>query len=273
MIKPLKYIVPEGTILNASYPKATTFGNHLCPQVADSIFKALGPAMPERVTAGWNHLLCSLFTGTHPAKNEKYVDICFMGLKGGSGALMGDNGYDHIGMIDASGGLLDQDYEMYEQQTPHRIIRHEYLQDSGGVGTWRGGLGVETIIEMGGNNTTMVVFGDGDVEENYGLFGGKGSVLNKIELQYPDGKIHQTLSKDLIENIPNGTIYRQIAGGGGGYGFPHERELKAVLEDVKNEVVSLSQAKEEYKVVFSESKEYEVDVEKTNELRKAAKSK
>ncbi len=115
MIKPLKYIVPEGTILNASYPKATTFGNHLCPQVADSIFKALGPAMPHRVTAGWNHLLCSLFTGDHPRTGEKYVDICFMGLKGGSGALEGDDGYDHIGMIDASGGLLDQDYEMYEQ--------------------------------------------------------------------------------------------------------------------------------------------------------------
>ena len=42
-----------------------------------------------------------------------------MGLKGGSGAMRGIDGYDHIGMIDASGGLLDQDYEMFEQQTPH----------------------------------------------------------------------------------------------------------------------------------------------------------
>ena len=70
MIRPLKYIVPEGIILNASYPAATTFGNHLCPQVADSIFKALSEAIPDRVTAGWNHLLCSLFTGTHPGTKE-----------------------------------------------------------------------------------------------------------------------------------------------------------------------------------------------------------
>ena len=137
MIKPLKYIVPEGTILNAGYPAATTFGNHLCPQVADSIFKALGSAIPDRVTAGWNHLLCSLFTGIHPLTNRKYVDICFLGLKGGSGALEGDDGYDHIGMIDASGGVLDQDYEMYEQQTPHLLLKHEYLQDSAGPGKWR----------------------------------------------------------------------------------------------------------------------------------------
>jgi len=250
MLKPLKYIVPQGTIINASYPKATTFGNHLCPQIADSIFKALGPAIPGRVTSGWNHLLCSLFTGKHPKTGEKYVDICFMGLKGGSGALQGDDGYDHIGMIDASGGVLDQDYEMYEQQTPHLILKHEYLTDSGGAGKWRGGLGVETIIKLGGDNSTMVVFGDGNVEHNYGLFGGKGSVLNSITLEYPDGRLYTPLSKDIIEGISAGTIYRQIAGGGGGFGNPKERDKSSVQDDVRNEKVTKEQAYQEYGLVF-----------------------
>ena len=95
--------------------------------------------IPDRVTAGWNQLLCALTTGIDPRKNEKYVDIGFMGLKGGSGAMRGTDGYDHIGMIDASGGVLDQDYEMFEQQTPHLLHRHEYLCDSAGAGRWRGG--------------------------------------------------------------------------------------------------------------------------------------
>ena len=266
MIKPLIYIVPEGSILNASYPKATTFGNHLCPQIADSIFKALGPAMPGRVTAGWNHLLCALFTGKHARNEEKYVDICFMGLKGGSGALEGDDGYDHIGMIDASGGLLDQDYEMYEQQTPHLILKHEYLCDSGGVGRWRGGLGVETIIQMGGDNATMVVFGDGDVEPNYGLFGGKGSLLNSITLTYPDGKVHTPMSKDLIEGIPSNTIFRQIASGGGGFGEPEERDVASVVADVQNEVVTKEQARQEYGVVFK-NETFEIDKIATEKFR------
>ena len=248
MIKPLKYIVPEGIILNASYPKATTFGNHLCPQTADSIFKALSSAIPDRVTAGWNHLLCSLFTGIHPRTNRKYVDICFLGMKGGSGALQGDDGYDHIGMIDASGGVLDQDYEMYEQQTPHMIIKNEYLKDSAGAGKWRGGLGVETIIRLGADNTTMVVFGDGDKAAPYGLFGGKSSILNRISLKYPDGKEVVPLSKDLIEGIPAGTIYYQIASGGGGYGDPKERNAEKVRMDVKNGVISEGRAEEEYGV-------------------------
>ena len=266
MIKPLNYIVPEGTILNASYPKATTFGNHLCPQVADSIFKALSPAIPERVTAGWNHLLCSLFTGIHPRTNRKYVDICFLGMKGGSGALEGDDGYDHIGMIDASGGVLDQDYEMYEQQTPHFILKHEYLTDSAGAGKWRGGLGVETKIKLGGEGTKMVVFGDGHEVPPYGLFGGKESILNKISLLYPDGKKKVPLSKDIVNDIPDGTVYYQIASGGGGYGNPKERDIAKVASDVRNEICSVKNAKENYGVVFK-GDSYEVDEENTAKLR------
>ncbi|MBI4648912.1 MAG: hydantoinase B/oxoprolinase family protein [Bacteroidia bacterium] len=250
MIKPLKYIVPEGTILNASYPAATTFGNHLCPPIADAINKALSKAVPDRVTAGWNHLLCSLFTGIHPVTQRHYVDICFLGMKGGSGAMHGDDGYDHIGMIDASGGVLDQDYEMYEQQTPHFIIKHEYLQDSAGAGKWRGGVGVETIIKLGGDKTNMVVFGDGDIQAPFGLFGGKSSILNKIKLIYQDGSEKTPMSKDIINNIPEGTIYYQIASGGGGYGNPKEREHTAVQDDVRNEKVSKEQAYQEYGLVF-----------------------
>ncbi len=252
MIKPLRYIVPEGTILNASYPAATTFGNHLCPQVADAIFKALSEAIPDRITAGWNHLLCSLFTGVHPETDEKYVDICFLGMKGGSGALDQSDGYDHIGMIDASGGVLDQDYEMFEQQTPHKLMQHEYLTDSAGAGKWRGGLGVITAIELGADDTTMVIFGDGDVKPPYGLFGGKDSILNKISIIYPDGKEVVPMSKDMIEGIPAGTVYHQVASGGGGYGYPEERNREKVLKDVRNGVVSPEQAQEIYKIKLDE---------------------
>ena len=269
MIKPLKYIVPEGTILNSSYPKATTFGNHLCPQVADSIFKALSSAIPDRVTAGWNHLLCSLFTGIHPETNRKYVDICFLGMKGGSGALEGDDGYDHIGMIDASGGVLDQDYEMYEQQTPHMIIKHEYLKDSAGAGKWRGGLGVETEIKLGGVNFKMVVFGDGHEIPPYGLFGGKESILNRISLIYPDGKEKVPLSKDIVDDIPGGTVYFQIASGGGGFGNPKERDIDKVIMDVKNDVCSFEKAKEKYGVVI-DKEGFVVNKNETKKLRELA---
>ena len=246
MVAPIEIIIPQGTILNAAYPKATTFGNHLCPPNAEAIQRALAPAMPERVTAGWNNLLCSLTTGLDREKNERYVDIGFMGLKGGSGALQGTDGYDHIGMIDASGGVLDQDYEMFEQQTPHRLIKHELLPDSAGPGQWRGGLGVETIFEVGSEDTQVVVFGDGDFEPAFGLFGGGSGSLNFIRLTYPDGTVITPRNKDLITGVPRGTVYHQQAGGGGGYGDPTKRDRVKLAQEIRDGLISPDAARKVY---------------------------
>ncbi|MDD5309658.1 MAG: hydantoinase B/oxoprolinase family protein [Deltaproteobacteria bacterium] len=266
MVRPVRMIIPEGTVVNAAYPAATTYGNHLCPITASAIMRALGPVIPDRVTAEWNSLLCSLTTGIDPRKAEPYVDICFMGLKGGSGAIKGCDGYDHIGMIDASGGVLDQDYEMFEQQTPHLILEHELWTDSAGAGEWRGGLGVTTRFKLGGENNTLVTFGEGDVERPQGAFGGKPGVLNTMTLTYPDGKVVKPTTKDLIVGVPAGTIYYQEAGGGGGWGDPRKRKVERVLDDVRNAKVGLASARDDYGVAIDE-KTMTVDEVATRKLR------
>jgi N-methylhydantoinase B len=265
MVEPIDIVIPEGTILNAAYPAATTFGNHLCPPNADAIIRALADAIPERVTAGWNQLLCSLSTGMDPRKDDAYIDILFMGLKGGSGAMAGCDGYDHIGMIDASGGILDQDYEMFEQQTPHLLLEHEYLQDSAGAGRHRGGLGVVTRYLVGSDDTQVVIFGDGDVEPAFGLFGGGEGTLNKIELHYPDASVHTPTSKDLVAGVPKGTLYVQEAGGGGGYGDPLERPAAQVAQEVRNGILSIEVARETYGVAVDDA--LRLDEAGTRELR------
>ncbi len=268
MVEPIDIVIPEGTILNAGYPKATTFGNHLCPPNADAIQRALAPVIPDRVTAGWNNLLCSLTTGEDPEKKDTYVDIFFMGMKGGSGAMKGVDGYDHIGMIDASGGVLDQDYEMFEQQTPHLLHKHEYLCDSAGAGQWRGGLGTETLYEIGADDTQLVTFGDGDFEAPFGLAGGGRGVLNEIKLTYPDGEQTAPRNKDLITGVPKGTRYYQVATGGGGYGDPRKRPAEVVAAEVRNGVVSRAAAEELYGVVVDEAS-FELDEAATAALRRA----
>jgi N-methylhydantoinase B len=162
--------------------------------------------------------------------------------------MQGTDGYDHIGMIDASGGVLDQDYEMFEQQTPHRLLRHEYLTDSAGAGQWRGGLGVETIFEIGSEDTQLVTFGDGDFEPAFGLFGGGEGTLNFIRLKYPDGRDVTPRNKDLITGVPRGTIYHQQAGGGGGYGDPKLRDRAVLDREVRDGLISAQAARELYGV-------------------------
>jgi len=163
-----------------------------------------------------------------------------------AGAMNGTDGYDHIGMIDASGGILDQDYEMFEQQTPHLLIKHEYITDSAGAGEWRGGLGVETEFIIGSEDTQLVTFGDGDFEPAFGLFGGRDGTLNEISLLYPDGQKVVPNNKDLIEGVPKGTLYHQYAGGGGGYGDPAKRDRAALQREIRNGVISAEAARADY---------------------------
>jgi N-methylhydantoinase B len=252
MVRPIRIVIPEGTFLNASFPAATTFGNSLTGPTSDAIFKAFAEALPKMVTAGWNRFLGMALTGTDPRKQAPYVDILFLALKGGSGGTWMADGYDHIGLINCAGGILAQDYEMFEIQTPHRLIRHEYLADSAGAGRWRGGLGIETEFEIYGEEVTGVVFGDGLEEEAraFGLFGGRPGAVNELTLRYPDGSLHSPSSKEIVRDIPRGAIFREVAGGGGGYGDPLTRPIAQVLDDVRNGVVSIGCARDDYGVVI-----------------------
>jgi N-methylhydantoinase B len=268
ILRPIHLIIPEGCFLNARFPAATTFGNSLTGPNSDAIFRAMAQALPKKVTAGWNRFLGFTITGRDPRRNRPYVDILFLSLKGGSGATWMADGYDHIGLINCAGGILAQDYEMFEIHDPHFLLKHEYLPDSAGAGRWRGGLGVETEFVINGKDVTGIAFGDGIEKEAvaFGLLGGKDGAVNRISLKYPDGTVNSVKSKQIIRNIPAGTIFRQIAGGGGGYGDPFDRPAEKVLEDVLNGVISLEKARTDYGTVIDE-RTMTIDGEATAALR------
>ena len=250
MLRPITIHIPEGTFLNAKFPAATTFGNQITDPNSEAVFLALSQAVPSRVTAAWNRLLAPRLTGRDPRTGKMYIDVLFMALKGGSGATEGVDGYDHIGTIVAAGGILAQDYEMMELQDPHLLLKHEYLPESAGAGQWRGGLGVETIVRLDGEETVLVVHGDGLEEGAFGLFGGTAGIANRLEVIKPDGSSFFTKCKDIHTDIPQGTILHQLQGGGGGYGDPHKRTADLVLRDVRNGLLSPESARDIYGVAI-----------------------
>ncbi len=268
LIRPVNVISPEGSFLNAKYPAATAFGNSLTGPISDAIFRAFTQALPEKVTAGWNRFLGVTITGQDPEKGRPFVDILFLALKGGSGGTYQADGYDHIGLINCAGGILAQDYEMFEIQSPHFLLKHEYDTDSAGAGEWRGGLGVDTEFVMQGEGLTAITFGDG-IEEGsraFGIKGGKSGKLNRVELKYPNGEIQTLKSKEIVRNIPKGTIFKEIAGGGGGYGNPFNRPVENVMDDYKNGMISLVQTREMYGVIIN-PKTDRIDEIETNKKR------
>ena len=248
LMRPIKVQVPEGSFLNPRFPAATTFGNTLTGPHSDALFRALAPALPHRVTAAWNRVLACNLVGHDPRFGRRYVDILFIAQKGGSGATYGVDGYDHIGLINCAGGILAQDYEMFELQTPNFLRRHEYWCDSAGAGEWDGGLGIYTEMELRGENNMAIVYGDG-VDENaraFGVFGGNAGAANRLEFELPNGDSVVPRVKDKIENLPQGTVFRQWAGGGGGYGDPHKRASELVRSKVRDGLLSRDKATQEY---------------------------
>ena len=191
-------------------------------------------------------------------------------MKGGSGAVKGADGYDHIGLLDCAGGIMAQDYEMFELQDPHRLIRHEFATDSAGGGRWRGGLGVETEFVIEGEKVTGITFGDGIEEEAraFGLFGGTKGSANRITLTYPGGTVRSPKAKEIVRGIPRGAGFFEHAGGGGGYGDPAMRPAELVVRDVKNGVVSVEAARKIYRVVIDPGT-LELDGKATESLRRA----
>lgn len=249
VLRPIDFVVPDGTLLNPRFPAATGFGMPLADHVCDAIFRALAEPMRRRVGAAWTHVgtYCS---GRKPGTGDRFVSIFFFANKGGSGGTEGVDGYDHIGSIRAGGSLEGEDNEMFEVAHPYlRLRKHELLPDSAGAGRWRGGLGVETEIELGGEDQMIAAYGDRLTERPWGLFGGLPGALTRMDVTYPDGSVHHVNSKDLVERIPAGSVLHKWTGGGGGFGDPLERDPELVAADVANGVVSRENGEQLYGVV------------------------
>lgn len=82
--------------------------------------------------------------------------------------------------------------------------------------------------------------------------------------------MYKTTSKDLVEDVPSGTILFQQAGGGGGYGNPYLRDPAQVAEEVKNGIISIEKAKKDYGVII-DPETFEVNLKETEKLRKKNK--
>ena len=72
--------------------------------------------------------------------------------------------------------------------------------------------------------------------------------------------------KEILPDLPAGTIVCQIAGGGGGYGSPYQRPPEQVAREVRNGVLSDRKAMEDYGVVIR-TDSFEADLTETIRVR------
>lgn len=250
VLRAVEIRVPLGSFLNPVFPAATGYGNHICDHIIPALMRAFEKIRPDDVVADWSPIRCGVLV--HDFLESGVTQACMMSYpnKGGSGAVKGADGYDHVSSIPTGGALATTDPEMIEIQNPHFLHRFELDDDSGGPGCWRGGLGTDTVMELLRPARLLSVFADGEEQGTCakGILGGWDAHPNDLELEYPDGRRIRPCGKSILRDIPAGTIWKQKGGGGGGCGDPRTRSRERVIKDVINGFVSEDAARNVYGV-------------------------
>ena len=272
LFAPVRTVFRKGSLLDPHFPASTIFGNQMCDEVLEAIMRALADVLPDRVTAGWNQYLCTALSAIDPRTGRPSVSLTIF-QRGGPGAMRGADGYDALGFTGTPGSMRSPDMEMFELSTPHLVHYCEYLPDSAGHGEWRGGYGTRSSWTFYGEAETGTTIGDDVAAEGAappeGLFGGGPGGLNTLRLRFPDGSTRDWGSKEIVEDIPPGTVCEAVNGGGGGCGDARRRDPERVLAEVRDGLLSPEAARRDYRVALTADLR-SIDAEATARLRGAA---
>lgn len=264
-MRPLKIVLPKGTMLSAVPPAPLGIWSISLPTVIDTILKAMSDVMPNNVAAAHKGDMGGLaMFGFDPDRKRNWIGLNIFG--GGFGARSNGDGLDAVVAV-TQGDVRNAPVEVQEAYYPLQVERHQLRENSGGAGKWRGGLGVE-IVYKSDNVFHMNTHFQRTQLPPWGLFGGKDAMPMAAEVVRSNGdKVPGAVLDGLRINPGDKVVVRSA--GGGGYGNPLERDPELVLTDVIDGVVTVEAAKSDYGVVIKPDLSG-VDAAATAKLRKSA---
>ena len=227
MFHPVTIRAPEGSIVNAAFPAATAARAQTGQRIVDVVFGALAQALPERVIAAGNGANTSASFFGKGSDGRFYVYLETLG--GGAGARSYADGTDGVQVHMTNTSNLP--IESLENEYPLMIERYELVPDSGGAGTWRGGLGLRRVYRPLGHTVTFSGQGERFVSKPWGLMGGESGASGSFEI-VEDGAGRRRLGNkpSALEVGPESVIVVTTPGAGG-YGPPQRRAPERVAED------------------------------------------
>ncbi len=242
MLDPVRIIAPEGTVVNAVFPAATAGRAQTCQRIIDAIYGAMAQAIPDRVIAASNGANTSVvFSGTD--RDGRYY-LYMETVGGGAGARAYKDGTDGVQVHITNTSNLP--VEALEKEYPLILERYELVEDSGGTGTWRGGLGLRRVYRP--LNHTAYFSGQAErfTSRPWGLFGGAGGASGSFRIVGPDGRETALAAKAATVPIPDGSVLVVTTPGGGGYGPPQARSAESLAEDSRSGKFSAAALAEYY---------------------------
>ena len=261
----LKSIVPPGKVISALRPAPMRWWMTFPMTVVDTVFKALEPAIPDRVIAGHHaDLIVVMFHGINPKTKEFFIGN-FGPLGGGWGAKLTEDGQSGVVCIN-DGDTHNSPNEQIEAKFPVLVESNSLIMDSGGPGKHRGGLGIEQVVQARSDITLNTQI-DRVHCKPWGLNGGNDASGNSVALRL-EGEWKEDFpnAKVLTAQLKKGEAFRLKSGGGGGFGPALERPAKEVASDVQQGYVSAKLAELAYGVIVDPDT-LELDQTKTQKRR------
>jgi N-methylhydantoinase B len=231
--RPVALRLPKGSIVNPEEPAPVNARTSTIKRITTCMIGALAPVLPNKVpAASAGELLVMAFGGRRPDGTRYVVGEL---VAGGSGAGPGQDGVDVI-ETDAT-NCMNLPAEAMEMEAPIRVHRVALRTDSGGAGTFRGGLGVVREYEVLEGEVSFSHRGERHFSAAGGLAGGAEGARARSRIRRADGSIEEIPSKIVTTLHPGDRVVVETAGGGG-YGHPRQRAPLQIEDDVRNEKVS-----------------------------------
>jgi 5-oxoprolinase (ATP-hydrolysing) len=212
-LKPLKVIIPAGSMLNPNPPASVVAGNvETSTCITNCLYGALG------VMAGGQPTMNNFTFGN--AKYQYYETI-----SGGSGAG---------GELDASGKIISgfngtsvvqahmtnsrmTDPEVLEFRFPVRLESYSIRQGSGGAGQFSGGNGGVRRVKFL-QSMTASILSNGRVHPAFGMAGGAAGLPGVNRVVRSDGSVEELKHIGQAE-MQAGDVFEIHTPGGGGFGM------------------------------------------------------
>jgi N-methylhydantoinase B len=241
----LTVVLPLGRVVSATKPAAMRKWMTVPMTIVDTVFRALAPALPDRVAAAHHaDLNTSRVFGVNPQSGRFFATS--MGLPGGGwGAKHDSDGMSAVVCIN-DGDTHNTVIEAKESKMPVVFESYGLRRDSGGPGRWRGGLGaqfrIRALCPM-----KLSTYTERTHCAPWGLNGGAAGAPNGVAVETEGGAVIQPSNGKLAaQQLQAGDVFIVRAGGGGGYGDPHDRPRILVRRDVKCGYVSRESALRDY---------------------------
>ena len=169
--RPVTVTAPPGSVVNAQPPAPVVYANHeISHRVADMVMAAMFRISPATVmAASQGTSAVATFGGLDPRTGERYVS--YESLKGGFGARPVKDGINAVASTVSN--MMNTPVEMLEMSFPLRVEEYALIPDSGGAGTWRGGLGARRVWRVLGHEAHAAVCCERSLTPPFGLAGGR----------------------------------------------------------------------------------------------------